>query len=37
MGGGREEEVIRTVTVCLVLGCRDIPQAMESPGLVARF
>ena len=32
MGRGREVEVIRTLTVCLVLGCGDIPQAMELLG-----
>ena len=30
--GGREVEVIRNLTVCLVLECRDIPQAMEPLG-----
>ena len=32
MGGGREGEVIRTLMVCSVLGCRGIPQAMEVLG-----
>ena len=32
MGGGREGEVIRTLMVCSVLGCRGIPQAMEGLG-----
>ena len=29
MLGGRELEVIRTLTVCFILGSRGIPQAME--------
>ena len=29
MGGGREVKVIRTLAVCLVLGCRGISQVME--------
>ena len=32
LGGGREVEVIRTLKVYLVLGCRDIPQVMEPLG-----
>ena len=30
MGGGCEGEVIRTLTVCSVLGCRGIPQTIEA-------
>ena len=30
--GGREGEVIRTLDVCSVLGCRGIPLAMEAFG-----
>ena len=28
-GGGRELEVIRTLTVCFILGSHGIPRAME--------
>ena len=38
--GGREGEVIRTLNVCSVLGCRGILQAMEefgSQGLRRRY